>query len=116
MRFLFWIILGRRVKAIPYMLRDKSVPLRKKLIIVAGFVFLFLPFTFLPPIFVWGMLSKVIVWLWILLYLKDELDKYWVGEKPQDFSKKYRNKTVIDDVDFEIEDDKVDKEQKEEKE
>jgi uncharacterized membrane protein YkvA (DUF1232 family) len=90
------------------MLRDKSVPLRKKLIIVAGIGYLFLPFKFFPPIFVWGMLSNVIVWLWILLYLKDELDKYWVGEKPQDFSKKYKDKTIIDDVDFEIEDDKKD--------
>jgi len=109
MRFLFWVILGRRIKAIPYMMRDKSVPKRKKALIIAGIVYLFLPFKFLPPVLVWGFLSNFIVWLWIILYLKDELDKYWIGEQPQDFSKKYKNKTVIDDVEFEIQDDKEDK-------
>ena len=105
MRFLFWGILGKRIRAIPYMMRDKSVPLRKKLVIIVGIVYLFLPFKFFPPIFIWGAVSNIILWLWIILYLKDELDKYWVGEKQQDFSKKYKNKTVIRDVDFEIEDD-----------
>jgi len=109
MRFLFWGILGKRIKAIPYMMRDKSVKKRKKAIIIAGLIYLVLPFKFVPAFFVWGALSNIIVWLWILLYLKDELDKYWVGEQPQDFSKKYKNKTVIDDVEFEIEDDKEEK-------
>jgi len=108
MRFLFWGILGKRFKAIPYMMRDKNVPFRKKLLIVAGVAFLFLPFKmFFPPIFFIGALSNIILWLWIILYLKDELDKYWVGEKQPDYSKKYKNKTVIDDVDFEIKDDRA---------
>ena len=106
MRFLFWGILGKRIRAIPYMMRDKSVPMRKKILIVVGIVYLFLPFKFFPPIFFWGALSNIILWLWIILYLKDELDKYWVGEKQQDFSRKYKNKTVINDVEFEIKDEK----------
>ncbi|MCL2437343.1 MAG: hypothetical protein FWD00_04825 [Clostridiales bacterium] len=106
MRFLFWGILGKRIKAIPYMMRDKSVSKGKKALIIGGIIYLFLPFKFLPAVFVWGALSNIIIWLWIILYLKDELDKYWVGEKQQDFSKKYKNKTVIDDVDFEIKDEK----------
>jgi uncharacterized membrane protein YkvA (DUF1232 family) len=104
MRFLFFSILGKRIKAIPYMMRDKSVPIRKKVLILIGVLYLFLPFKFLPPVLFLGGASNIILWLWIILDLKDELDKYWLGEKQQDFSKKYKNKTVIDDVEFEIED------------
>ena len=97
-------VLGKRIKAIPYMLRDKSVPKRKKAVVVFGILYLFLPFKFAPPIFFIGGASNVILWLWIILYLKDELDKYWIGEKQQDLSKKYRNKDVIHDVVFEVKD------------
>ena len=102
MRFLFLSILGKRIKAIPYMLRDKSVSKWKKLLIFAGIIYLFLPmpFKFMPL----GGASNIILWLWIILFLRDELDKYWIGEKQQDLSRKYKNKTVIDDVDFEIKD------------
>jgi len=98
-------VLGKRIKAIPYMLRDKSVPLRKKLIIVGGIIYLLSPLDLIPTVlFPISWVDDLIVWIWILWYLRDELDKYWMGEKPQDLSKKYRGKTVIHNVDFEIKD------------
>ena len=102
-QFLLFTVLGKRIKAIPYMMRDKSVPKRKKALIIIGLIYLFLPFDIIPVIiFPLGWVDDLILWVWIIWYLKDELDKYWIGEKPQDLSKKYRHKTVIHDVDFEI--------------
>ena len=37
-------------------------------------------------------------------FLKDELDKYWMGEKPEDLSKKFRDKTIVEGVEFDVED------------
>ena len=104
MRFLFFSILGKRFKAIPYMMRDKSVPKRKKALIIGGIIYLFLPFHFIPPVVFTSRITDLILWVWIIWYLKDELDKYWVGEKRQDFSKEFRGKTIIDDVNYEIKD------------
>ena len=106
MRFLFFKILGRRLRAIPYMMRDKSVSKIKKALIIGGIVFLFLPFHFIPPVVFPSRVADLIIWIWIIWYLRDELDKYWLGEKQQDYSKKFRGKTIIDDVDFEIKDEK----------
>ena len=112
-QFLLFTVLGRRIRAIPYMMRDKSVPKRKKAIIIAGLIYLLLPFDIIPVVlFPIGWVDDLIIWVWIIWYLKDELDKYWIGEKRQDLSKKYKNKTVINDVDFEIKDDSKDSEVK----
>jgi len=100
-------VLGKRIKAIPYMMRDKSVKKRKKALIIGGLIYLFLPFKLIPPVlFHIAWVDSFILWLFILWYLKDELDKYWIGEKPQDLSKTFRSKTVIHDVDFEVQDNK----------
>lgn len=92
------------------MLRDKSVPKRKKAVVVFGVIYLLSPIQVIPPVlFPVGQLDSLVLWIWILWYLKDELDKYWLGEKQQDYSKKFRNKTVIHDVDYEIKDKKDEK-------
>ena len=102
MQFLTLGLLGRRIKAIPHMLRDRSVPKRKKAMIVFGIVYLFLPFHFIPPVVFTSRITDLILWVWLIWYLRDELDKYWIGEKPQDLSKHYKNKTIIDNVEYEI--------------
>ena len=104
MQFLGFRILWRRIKAIRFMMADKTVPKRKKAIIIAGIVYLFLPFDIIPPfIFPGGILDDIVVWLLILWYLRSELDKYWNGEKVTDLSKKYHGKRVVDDVEYEVE-------------
>ena len=105
MRFLFFSILGKRIKAIPRLLFDKSVPKRKKLIIIGGILYLLSPIDLIPTVlFPISWVDDLIVWIWIIWYLRDELDKYWIGEKPVDLSKSYKGKTVIHGVDFEIKD------------
>ncbi|MDD2216974.1 MAG: hypothetical protein PHW03_09365 [Eubacteriales bacterium] len=107
MNMISFNVLYKRIKAISFMLRDPNVPKRKKLIIIAGIMYLFMPLDFLPiVVFPVSILDDILVWLLILWYLREELDKYWVGGKTQDLSRKFRSKTIIDDVNFEIKDDK----------
>ena len=40
--------------------------------------------------------------LFILYHLRNELDSYWTGGKTKDFSKKYRGKTFVNDVEYEV--------------
>ncbi len=105
MQFLGFRVLIKRIKAIRFMMADKSVKWTKKAIIIAGIVYLFLPFDIIPPfIFPIGILDDILVWALILWYLSSELDKYWIGEKPKDYSRKYRGKNVVDDVEYDVDD------------
>ncbi|QHI73907.1 DUF1232 domain-containing protein [Aminipila terrae] len=85
------------------MMKDKSVPLRKKLLIVLGIIYLVSPIDLIPAVlFPIAWMDDLVVWIWILLHLKDELDKYWVGEKAEDLSKKYKGKDIIDDATYKV--------------
>jgi len=77
---------------------DRTVSVWKKFIVVFGIVFLFIS-NLIPPL---GLISDIILWVWILWYLKDTLDQYWLGDKTMDLSKKFSDKDPIDDVDFEV--------------
>lgn len=89
------------------MMHDKNVPLRKKLVVLAGIVYLFLPIDLIPiVVFPVSILDDLLVWFLILWYLKSELDKYWIGGKTEDLSRKFARRTVIDDVDYEVHDEK----------
>ena len=50
MQFLGFQMLIKRIKAIRFMMADKSVPKRKKALIVFGIIYLFLPIDLIPPI------------------------------------------------------------------
>lgn len=111
MHFFGLQILLKRIKAIRFMMKDKSVPKRKKALIVCGIIYLFLPIDLIPPIlFPIAWVDDFILWIWILWHLRIELDKYWLGDKGVDLSKKYRGKTVVDDVKYEVKDDDKHKE------
>ena len=106
----FWSIrvILSRFKAIRFMMADKTVPKTKKALIIAGIAYLFLPFDLIPAmVFPLSLIDDVVVWLLIIWYLRKELDVYWTGEKNRDLSKKYRNKDIVDDVEFEVEGDKA---------
>ena len=103
MQFLGIRVLLKRIKAIRFMMADKTVPKRKKALIVFGIIYLFLPIDLIPPIlFPIGWIDDFLLWLFILCHLRNELDSYWTGGKTKDFSKKYRGKTFVDDVEYEV--------------
>ena len=98
-------MLTRRFKAIKFMMADKSVPKRKKALIIFGIAYIFFPIDLIPPIFFpLSLIDDVCLWIFILWYLSSELDKYWTGGKTKDYSKKFRGKTVVDDVEYEVDD------------
>ena len=108
----FWSIrvILSRFKAIRFMMADKTVPKTKKALIIAGIAYLFLPFDLIPAmVFPLSLIDDVVVWLLIIWYLRKELDVYWTGEKNRDLSKKYKNRDIVDDVEFEVEGEKTDK-------
>lgn len=105
-QFISFNIIFKRIKAIKFMMKDKAVSFRKKLLIILGIIYLFLPFDLIPAVvFPIAWVDDLILWLWILWHLKDELDKYWLGETAEDLSKKYKGKKIIDDASFKVEPD-----------
>ena len=83
MQYIFLRVLMRRIKAIPPFLRDKTVPFRKKPIIVLGIAYLLSPIDLIPaPILLFGIIDDIVVWSFIIYYLKDELDNTgWAKKK-----------------------------------
>lgn len=111
MQFWSFRIIWSRFKAIRFMMADKTVPKSKKALVIAGILYLILPIDIIPVlVFPFSLIDDLVIWLLIIWYLRKELDAYWTGEKSRDFSKKYKSKSIIDDVEFEVEDDDKDKE------
>lgn len=116
MQFLGFQVLIKRIKAIRFMLADKSVPKRKKALIIFGIIYLFLLVDLIPPIlFPIAWIDDLLLWIFILWYLSSELDKYWMGGKVKDYSKKYRGKKFVDDVQYEVHEAQNDKYESEKK-
>lgn len=106
MNFWSWRVILSRFKAIRFMMVDKSVPKTKKALVIAGIVYLLMPFDLIPAlVFPLSLIDDLFAWIFIIWYLRKELDVYWTGEKSKDLSKKYRNRDIVDDVEFEVEDD-----------
>ena len=103
MQFISFRVLSKRIKAISSMMKDKTVPKRKKLLIVLGIIYLFLPIDLIPPVlFPFGFLDDLVMWIWIIWHLKDTLDQYWVGEKEVDLSRDFKNKDIVEGVEFTV--------------
>lgn len=111
MQFIFLRTLLRRIRAIPAFLRDKTVPKRKKLIIVLGILYFLTPIDLIPaPVLIFGFMDDLVLWGFIIWYLKTELDRYWLGEKEVKPEERFRGKKIIDDVHFEVKEDETDRE------
>lgn len=109
MQFISFQVIIKRIKAIKFLLKDKEVPKRKKALVILGIIYLFLPVDLIPPVlFPIGWVDDMILWIWILWTLRDELDKYWIGDPSADLSKKYKGKTIIKDVNFEVDEEEED--------
>ncbi len=101
MQFFGFRLLWSRIKAIRFLMADKTVPKRKKALIIAGILYIIMPFDLVPVlVFPFSIIDDIVIWLAILWYLRRELDSYWHGEKPKDYSQKFRRKRVVDDVEY----------------
>lgn len=99
-------VIMKRIKAIKFMMADKTVPKRKKALIIFGIAYIIFPIDIIPALFFpLSLIDDVLLWIFILWYLSSELDKYWMGGKTKDYSKKFRGKTIVDDVEYEVNED-----------
>ena len=106
MNFLSFRFLIRRIKAIKEMMKDKTVPKRKKALVIFGLIYLFLPVDLIPPVlFPFGFLDDLVLWLFIIWHLSDILDTYWMGEKTEDYSGKFKSKDLVENVSFDVDED-----------
>lgn len=95
-----------RLAAIPKLLRDKNAAFWKKGIIIISIVYLISPIEILPDFLLpVGFIDDLAVWSAIIVGLGNSLDEYRFKTEGQDLSKKYRKKTVINDVEFEVDPD-----------
>ena len=104
MQFIGMRVLLNRIRVIPFFLKDKTVPLRKKLLVIFSIAYIISPID-LVPIFPADDLILAIFCIW---HLKDDLDVYWKGEKTVDLSKKYRDKDIVDGVEFTVKENDTD--------
>ena len=106
MQFLSFRFIINRVKAISSMLKDKTVPKSKKALVLFGLIYLVLPVDIIPPVlFPFGFLDDLVLWIWIIWHLKDNLDQYWVGEKTVDYSKDFKSENLVEGVDYKVDTD-----------
>ena len=78
MQFVSFAVLGKRIKSIKALLKDPNVPKRKKFLIIFGIIYLLMPIDLIPaPVLIFGFVDDIVLWLFILTHLKDELDSYW---------------------------------------
>ena len=78
MQFVSFAVLGKRIKSIKALLKDPNVPKRKKFLVIFGIIYLLMPIDLIPaPVLLFGIVDDLVLWLFILTHLKDELDAYW---------------------------------------
>lgn len=99
----------RRIKAFVPFMKDSSVPKRKKALVIFGIVYLFLPVDIIPPIFFpIGFVDDIILWMYILTHLGEELDSYaGASSDRKNTPKKFRDKNIVEGVQFEVEEEAV---------
>ncbi len=103
----FFLKIIGRIKSIPIMMKDSSVSIFKKILVVFGVVYIFLPIDLIPPmLFPFGFIDDIILWSVILWCLGDTLDKYWSNGTTVDYSEKYKDAIIDDDFEVEEEDQK----------
>ena len=62
MQFLSLRFIMNRIKAISSMMRDKTVPKRKKALVIFGLIYLVLPVDIIPPVlFPFGFLDDLVL-------------------------------------------------------
>ena len=67
MQFFSWTFIKGRLKAIVSMMKDKTVPTRKKALVIFGLIYLVLPVDLIPPVlFPFGFLDDLVLWIWII--------------------------------------------------
>lgn len=95
MQFLSWTFIRGRLRAIVSMMKDKTVPKRKKALVIFGLIYLVLPVDLIPPILgPVGFIDDAILWIWII-WLEGYAGSVLAGRKEVDLSKDFHDKNIM---------------------
>jgi uncharacterized membrane protein YkvA (DUF1232 family) len=96
-------LLMKRISKLGHFLKDKKQPFYKKALIIFGIIYLINPIDLIPfPVLGFSLIDDLVIWIAILTYLGESLDRYddeKNDKRPQDL---YKNKTIIDTLDYEV--------------
>lgn len=115
-RWLIFPLLIKEIRSIKYLFQDKTAPKRYKLVVILGLIYLISPIDLIPaPILGFSIIDDLVIWGFILNYLKEPLSKYsqkYDREHGRDSKRTgksgegpYKGKNVVKDVTFTIVDD-----------
>lgn len=101
-RWLIFPLLIKELRSIRYLFRDKTAPMKYKVAVVLGLIYLASPIDLIPaPVLGFGILDDLVIWGILLYYLKEPLSRYEkeFGEKPK---KPPKGKHIIEDVTYTV--------------
>ncbi len=91
------LALFSRIKGIIPMFRDKEVKWWKKALIIAAIIYLVLPVDLIPPLVpVFGWLDDILIWVALLYFMGQDLDKYVVQSSGSAKKYKYKDSDVTE--------------------
>ena len=120
-RWLIFPLLIKEIRSIKYLFQDKTAPKRYKAVVILGLIYLISPIDLIPaPILGFSIIDDLVIWGFILNYLKEPLSKYSRqydrehGRDSKQTNKKdkkggndaYKGKTVVRDVTFTVVEDR----------
>lgn len=95
------VTLARRILLLPRLLKDPSVKIHKKVMIMGGILYLISPIDLLAdPILAFGLIDDTVLMVYIISKIKDELDKY----NGKDNNIVLEKDKIIEKVDYKIDD------------
>ena len=106
-RLLFLPYLIKQIKSIKYLLKDKNAKKRYKAAVIFGILYLVTPIDLIPaPILGLSIVDDIVIWGFILNYIKVPLEQYSDQYHADKASKEaMKGKKIIDDVEYTVKDD-----------
>lgn len=101
------VTLLRRIVVLPRLMKDPSVKLYKKIMVIGGLLYLISPLDLIAdPILGFGLIDDTVIMVYIITKIKDELDSYINQENNADHTIILEKDKIIEKVDYKIDDEK----------
>ncbi len=95
-----------RILLIFKFLKDKNIPLKEKWWIILPLIYILSPVDLIPfPVLGFAIIDDLVMFVFLLYMIKSKTDKYYGREKREDYSQEVKGKKIIEDVEYEINED-----------
>ena len=96
-----------RISLIFRFLFDKNIPLKEKWWIILPAIYILSPIDLIPfPILGFSIIDDLVVFLFLLSMVKSKTQKYYGTEKRDNFKDEVKDKVIIEDVEYKVDEDK----------